>query len=262
MVLVEFQSGVDHGMAARVLHYHGMGLDAALRRGELDADGELRVLPVVIHSGERTWRASGAVPRVVVDNAGELVLPSGRYLLVDRSGAARDDAGNVVAAALALEAAPTPAVAQGRLEALEEGLRDADAASGKAAMEGVLAWLGIRWRRLFPGGDEAALDAWRRKFLNEENDMTTLADRVRVWEAELLERGEERGIERGAERERERQRIMLVRLAGRKFGPATARELAVRIAGVSDPEELALVGERIIDCDAGADLLERVAGSG
>ena len=257
-------------MAARVLHYHGMGLDAARRRGELDADGELRALPVVIHSGERTWRASGAVRRVVVDNAGELVLPSGRYLLVDRSGTARDDAGNVVAAALALEAAPSPAVAEARLQALEEGLRGADAASARAAMDGVLAWLGIRWRRLFPGKGEAELDAWRRKFLNEENDMTTLADRVKVWEAELLERGEERGIKRGIERgaerererERERQRTMLARLAGRKFGPATARELAARIAGVSDPEELALVGERIIDCDASADLLERVARSG
>ena len=100
--------------------------------------------------------------------------------------------------------------------------------------------------------------------------MTTLADRVKVWEAELLELGEERGIEQGIEqgiqrsiqRGRERLRTMLARQAGRKFGPAIEHEFTKRIAGVSHPEELAMVGERIIDCEASNDLLELVTKPG
>ena len=56
----------------------------------------------------------------------------------------------------------------------------------------------------------------------------------------------------------ERQRTVLCRQAERKFGAETAAELARRLAGVADPDTLALVGERIIDCDTGAALLEAV----
>ena len=51
---------------------------------------------------------------------------------------------------------------------------------------------------------------------------------------------------------------MLRGQADRKFGPVTARELARRLANVTDTGRLALVGGWIIDCDTGAALLQQV----
>ena len=82
--------------------------------------------------------------------------------------------------------------------------------------------------------------------------MSTLAERVKEWEADLLERGIERGIEQGIES----QRAMLCRQAERKFGARTAHELARHLADVPDAAGLAPVSEWIIDCDEGAALLE------
>ena len=55
-----------------------------------------------------------------------------------------------------------------------------------------------------------------------------------------------------------RERALLGRLAARKFGLVTAERLAGLIAGVADPEHLASVGDLIIDCDDGDDLLSRL----
>ena len=92
--------------------------------------------------------------------------------------------------------------------------------------------------------------------------MNTFAERVKQWEADLLHQGIEQGIEQGREQEKARgikdQRALLRRQAERKFGPATARELARRLADVTDAEPLALVLDWIIDCDTGAALLERM----
>ena len=55
-----------------------------------------------------------------------------------------------------------------------------------------------------------------------------------------------------------RERARLARQASRKFGPRTAERLAGLIAGVGDQEHLASVGDLIIDCDDGDDLLLRL----
>ena len=55
-----------------------------------------------------------------------------------------------------------------------------------------------------------------------------------------------------------RERALLGRLAARKFGLVTAERLADLIAGVADPERLAGIGDLIIDCDDGDDLLSRL----
>ena len=54
------------------------------------------------------------------------------------------------------------------------------------------------------------------------------------------------------------QRDLLCRLAARGFGAATAAELARRLALVDDPQRLLEVGELVMDCEDGADLLARV----
>ena len=77
-----------------------------------------------------------------------------------------------------------------------------------------------------------------------------------------LERGEKRGLARGLERglarglERERQ--LLVRQVGRKFGPDVADLAAGLLAGTGDPDRLLDVGEWILDCHTGSELLARL----
>ena len=57
----------------------------------------------------------------------------------------------------------------------------------------------------------------------------------------------------------EHQRALLCRLAARRFGAETAAPLAALLAGIDDPERLAEVGDRIVDCATGAELLGRMA---
>lgn len=85
--------------------------------------------------------------------------------------------------------------------------------------------------------------------------MTSMIEvRFNEWKRELVGRVRAEGMAEGVEG----QRTLLCRQAERKFGGETAAELARRLVGVADPDALALVGERIIDCDTGAGLLESV----
>ena len=55
----------------------------------------------------------------------------------------------------------------------------------------------------------------------------------------------------------ERQRALLCRLAARRFGEETAAPLSAWLACIDDPERLAEVGDWIVDCASGAELLAR-----
>ncbi len=71
-------------------------------------------------------------------------------------------------------------------------------------------------------------------------------------------RGERRGEKRGEERGLARERRLLSRQAARKFDAATAARLSAVLDGIDDPDRLAGIGEQIIDCTTGAELLARV----
>ena len=100
-----------------------------------------------------------------------------------------------------------------------------------------------------------------------EEVRTMLAERVNEWfdEAEEkgfkrgIERGIERGVERGIEAARAEERALLCRMAARKFDAETSERLAVTLERVASPGDLAEIGEAIIECDTGADLLDRAS---
>ena len=80
-----------------------------------------------------------------------------------------------------------------------------------------------------------------------------------------LERGLTQGLERGLTQGLEQERALLSRQAARKFDARTASRLAALLDGIADPERLAEIGEQVIDCATGAELLaraERAAGRG
>ncbi len=84
-----------------------------------------------------------------------------------------------------------------------------------------------------------------------------LAESVKEWTEQWLREGREQGREQGLERGRAEERALLCRLAARKFDTETAERLSGLLERLTDPERLAEVGDWIIECGTGADLLDR-----
>ena len=76
------------------------------------------------------------------------------------------------------------------------------------------------------------------------------------WEAGVRKEGLEQGIERGRAEQGTR---LLARQAALKFGAGTAKRLEALLKGLPAGEELDRVGDWIIECTAGDELLPRVA---
>ena len=118
------------------------------------------------------------------------------------------------------------------------------------------AWLRWSWTKdygVFADGDAALrreLD--RMENAGEMEAMGSLAferwkERNRKKEAQILARGRAEGLEF--------HRRQLGSQAARRFGADTGERLSALMADVLEPERLAAVGDAIIDCDTGADLL-------
>ena len=60
----------------------------------------------------------------------------------------------------------------------------------------------------------------------------------------------------------EGERALLVRLATRRFGAGTGERLAAMLSRIDDPARLAGVGDRIVECATGAELLAHVEAPG
>ena len=257
LLLLEFQSTVDTSMAARMHGYAGAARERLRRQGESDADGEVRVLPVVLYSGDHPWNAPGGTVEAVVTADGEASLPvSGNYLLLDANRRSREDLpeDNLVAQVFGLNAAETLDETFDRVRSLLDRL-------GGEPRRAVFDWLRLVAPRMFPeAGAAAAVESLEREFAEietEEGQMMALAKRVQEWEAEWHRQGFEQGIEQGLAAERE----LLRRLATRKFGAAAGDALVRHLADISDPDRLARIGERIVDCGTGAELLEWLDGN-
>ena len=70
---------------------------------------------------------------------------------------------------------------------------------------------------------------------------------------ELKEQAHREGLEEGIGR----GRAIVCRQAKLKFGAETAERLSRLLEGVSDPERIGRIGDRIIECETGTELLAR-----
>ena len=257
VLLLEFQATVDPAMALRMLTY------TALLYQRLEADGVLRdhralppVLPVVLYNGRRPWTASVEMTDLVAVGS-ELLAPyqpSQRYYLLDGARVADADlpADNLVSALIDLEKTRDAARLREALQALSDLLR---AHGDDHLTQAFVTWLrqGLRFAGPLPSGEGDPLTQL-------QETQTMLEENVREWTREWLEQGIEQGRAQGIEQGRHEERALLCRQAARKFDAVAAEELAAVLAGVTDPDRLARVGDWIIECATASELLACVRG--
>ena len=70
--------------------------------------------------------------------------------------------------------------------------------------------------------------------------------------------GRKQGISVGRKQGMEHQRRLLRRLAAARFDAATADRLAAAIGSETDPQRLMEVGEAIVRCETGRELLREI----
>ena len=256
LVMLEFQSTADPYMAVRILVYTGLLYQDLIRRDALGPDGRLPpVLPVVLYNGRPRWTAPVEMADLIAPAKEALAgfQPSQRYFLLDEGRLGEDHLPrrNLVSALVALENSGSAEDLSQVLAALSGWLQSPEDDELRRAFVG--------WVRqvVLPGGrfDEAALPVVR--VLEGGGGGAMLAERVKEWTEEWLREGREQGREQGLERGRTEERALLCRQTARKFDAETAERLSGLLDRLTDPEHLAEVGDWIIECGTGAELLAR-----
>lgn len=260
-VLLEFQAQVDWDMSWRVSEYAHLLHRELHRSGIYLSEGRMPlVLPVVIYNGERPWPRSAERPAQFIRAPGNGALPRGllgrAYAVLDESAWVEDDGDllgsrlpsrNRVTTLIGLDGSPGGELV-GRLAAAFEQYGGSDEAGLR---EGFYARVEARLRR-YGGLRLPPLEDLERALAERRGgEMATLMDaRIRAWRDELVAQGIERG--------RADERALLCRLAARRFDRETAQRLSGLLESLKAADELAVVGDWIVDCETGADLLARV----
>ena len=268
LLLVEFQSTADRDMARRVREYTAMLLDRLIRNDVMAREGGLpRTLAVVVYNGGERWTAIGEeshlaeVPSELAERDLALLQPQ-LYRRIDTGRGAEHDwpDNNLVAATARMQSAATPDEIGPHL--LAEARRFPGPAR-RAFRQALHAWARKLW--IDKMGAEAAFPSFEELEQEEQEMATALQMRwarydadIRAEERELgLAEGRELGRELGLAQGREVERVRLRRQAALKFGAGTADQLAERLADLTT-EDLERVGDWIIECESGDELLARV----
>ena len=254
LVLLEFQSTTDAIMALRVLEYTAMLHRELLREGAATPGRLPPVLPVVLYNGESPWRAATEVRELVADAGPNLApyQPSQRHVVLDERHASADDMRRLTRAVMLLEQSRSPEDLARATGLLRDWLRTAAPEEPRIGelKRAFAEWLWMLCRRSEQGDEPPAEPPPE---LTLEDVTMTLEERVISWREPWIRQGVEQGIRQGLDRERG----LLRRLAEVRFGADTAERLFGLLAREDDPQRLAAVGEAIVRCETGDDLLRR-----
>ncbi len=257
MVCLEFQSTVDRTMAVRVLEYSTLLYQELLRNRELrqavqaEPDGKGRprrvkpnplppVLPIVLYHGRRRWWAKEDVAELCGPLGERLApyQPSQRYLVLDvgRYTGPLPGGRNWMAELVRLARTPDPERVAAELREMSARWPESEYDS---LLEAVLTWLG---QVHFPI-HRIRIDV--PELVDVREAITVLQHVAIDWSAKLRAEG---------------QAEVVRRQAARKFGAETAERLAERLAEITDPKRAVEVGEWLLECESGEELLDRVEG--
>ena len=270
LVLVEFQSDVDRRMDERMREYSKMLLDQAAGSRPAGREGARPwVLPVVVYNGSEPWTAAGratdlaALPSAKAMRNLALHQPQAYCMLAAGGGLtagalpAQDwPLGNRVSATVRLQAAATP---QDLLPRLLQEFARFPGPGNEAFRRALHAWARALWKHKMGGA--AGFPAFEELERTRGAIMTTVAEAAwDRWEARVRAEGVELGIEQGVERGVRRGGARLVcRLAKLKFGAGAAERLAGLLEDLTEQEDLDRVGDWILQCGSGDELLARAS---
>ena len=250
-------------MALRTLRYSEAALSLLYGNETLrDPDGGLPlVLSFVVHTGPQRWSAANTVsalaarrelPAVVARGIGGLGVRHEHAVLDLQRAFAQDllPKESVLSWLAALEVDPWANLPRvHRIMAEQWG-----GADRLGARRAFAVWTAERLRAA--GVPEAVLREVEER-IEQPKEEAEMGQTYAEWAESHRQQGLEQGIERGRA---EGRAAMLVRVASRRFGAETAKQLAglVRAMGA---EQLARVGDAVVDSETGEELLA-VAGSG
>lgn len=261
LVNLEFQSRRDGQMALRFLEQGGE-LVRELRAQGAIRDGEpCPVLCLVLHNGRAGWTARtsaaalvnlppalGPAPRVPPGLGA--FYPWGYWPLDFTAHSERPHIpGNVMSMIIGIEFARENADLVAPLWDTARTLGNDDLADTVAQW---LRRLSERYNLDLPGMEE----------LLTMQDVTVLTSRldetIEEWRREAMASGHAEGHAEGVAEALGRQRAITKRMVVRRFGLRIAEEIGPLLEEITDWEQLALVGESILDANDGAELKDRV----
>ena len=263
LALLEFQSGHDADMAWRMRDYLHLVESDLRESGTVKAEGPVPdMLSIVVHNGERPWRATAEWAPLTGD-APPARVPM--YATVDLQVlAAGPDplgrslpAGSRLATLAGLESAPAERLPRLLLEAFRRyagaesaGLRRGLHLRVQAALE----------RRGAADGLPPLTECERMLAERRGKKMTAMLDATLArWSEAKVAEGVQRGLAQGVARGAAQGRLALLgRQAERRFDARVARRVTALLADVSDVSRLDEAGEWLVECDTGEALLARL----
>ena len=255
LVLLEFQSTTDAAMALRVLEYTTLLYGELLRHGRARPRALPPVLPVVLYNGDAPWKPTTEMRDLIAAPSPLLApyQPSQRHFVLDQRRAQAEDfkLHELTWTVAQLEQSSTVA----DLARIGQRLTTLLAGAGEVELRRTLAhWLWGLGRSLV-GSGPAPMPP---EDVNLEDVAMSLEERVAQWRKPYIEQGIQQGRQEGISLGMEHERQLLRRLAATRFDSATADRLAVAIGTESDPQRLEEVGDAIVRCTTGVELLREI----
>ena len=222
-------------MAVRILAYTALLYQDLLRTS---SDPLPPVLPIVLHHGRERWTAAEDVAGLAA-SPGEFLAPyqpAQRYFLLDVGGytGSLPEGRNLMAGLIRLEHSRSPEEVEAVLAAFAEWLSGPEHEGLRRVFGEWMRQVHVPARRL--GREWPEPEDW-----NE--DRTMLYETVKEWTVQWRAEG---------------QAEVMRRQAARKFGGVTADRLAEELERIHNPERVVEIGEWLIECESGEELLDRV----
>ena len=235
-LLLEFQSTSYHFMAVRLLTYVGLLLEQIIRTEELKPGDKLPiVLPMVLHNGERPWRAPLELQTLFSPAPQGLTrrLPRLAYLLVDENRLDLNQSrleDNWMAALFRIETCRVPE----NLPPLTEKLASLLPGRSEPELRRTFnVWLGSVLRRTFPGATIPSVDL---------EDSPMLEQTLIEWRERLQREGLVAGMRR-----------MLLQQMEVRFGPLPD-SIQRQVEAITSARELERLAKRVLVVDSLADM--------
>ena len=237
VLMMEFQSTVEHFMAARMNMYVGLLFDSLIRSGKLKSRKLPQVVPLVLYGGKRAWNAPLELTELIEGRLPGLERYTNRFnyrvVSIHHCGEIDPERRNVA-------------------DAWFRAIRVRDYDGAAAALRQLIAALeGHAHDRLRSTVTKWFLEVVLAPHLPEEElsrlqgvrELADVEENMENWSDKLMAKG---------------QRRILVQLARARFGADTAAELSDRLERVSSPERLGAIGEWLVTCGSGEALLAKV----